>query len=122
MLQIFRDGLRQTYMVALRIIYAAVAKQADGMCVRNKLCNGLFAHTLRNADNGFDDQMIYRIDAEVTDKLTVNFQVIEGKILEVIKGRKTCTEVVQCEPAATSMYPIGKGTCLLQIGDCRRFG
>jgi hypothetical protein len=33
MLKKFRDGLWLTYMVALRVINAIIAKQADGICV-----------------------------------------------------------------------------------------
>ena len=121
MFQEFLDGLWPTYMVALRIIYAVIAKQTDGILVCNKLSNGLFAHSLPNADNGFDDKQVYWISAKPADELAIDFKVIEGKIVEVTKGCKARAEVVQSEPAATTMHPIGKVACRLQIGDYRRF-
>ena len=122
MLQKFRDGFWQAYIVALCVIHAAIAKQADGICVCNKLRNCLLAHTLRNTDNRFDDQLVDRINAKPADKLAINFKVIEREILKVIKGCQACAKIVQCEPAATTVHPISKGTRLGQIGDCRRFG
>ena len=81
MLKKLRDGLRPAYMVALRIIYAVIAKQTDGILVCNKLSNGLFAHSLPNADNGFDNQLIDRVSTEPADELTIDLKVIERKVL-----------------------------------------
>jgi len=68
-------------MISLRVVDAAVAKQADRGCIGYKLSDGLFAHPLRNPDNSLDHKPIYRVDAKRSDELAIDLDVIKGKFL-----------------------------------------
>jgi hypothetical protein len=69
-------------VIPLGIVDAALAEQAGGMRIFDKLSDGFLAHSPCDSDDSLDDQPILRIDAEIPNELAVDFKVVEREILE----------------------------------------
>ncbi len=105
-------------MVTLRIIYSNLLNTIENILVFNILSRGFDANGLADVMNGFNKYPVNRIIDDVTNKNTIDLDIINGHILQVRKRAEATTKIIQRETAAHLFDMGNEFYCLAHIGYC----
>src|SRR5471032_347904 len=81
----------------LRIVDSNFAKQLLDLFSFHEFCDRLLPGYFRSIANTSDRCLIDAVVTKITDKLAINFEVIDLEPFEVAKRRNPASEVVQCK-------------------------
>src|SRR5689334_20791450 len=93
-------GMRASNGEALRVVYADIAKNRDGLVQLDTLGDGRHPHHVTDFVDRLNHRPVDRVFRDIAHKGTIDLQMIDWQILEIAKRGHAATEVVEREAAA----------------------
>src|SRR5207248_9571611 len=117
-----RQWTRSPNVVALRILHPLFSHELEALMAAHELRDGLLAEPVRHLHDRPQYQLVGGASRRVPDELTVDLEVVERQVLQVVEGAKASAEVIECE-AATDIRQRGyEPPGLVHIADRSRLG
>jgi hypothetical protein len=116
------DGPGHADMEALRVIDAAAAETIHHVLIGDKFRHGLFPHTPGDPDDRLDDELVDDVCAKATNEVAIDFEIVEGEMLQIKERAKTGAKIVQREPAPSTLQLRRELLRMVDVANRRRFG
>jgi hypothetical protein len=81
--------------IALTVIDTESGEDLDGFLVANKLSDRVFAHASGDLDDGGNQDSVGFVGGAVADVFTIDLEVVERQVFEVVEGAESGSEVIQ---------------------------